>query len=150
MSKKSPKIAALIADCTGDPRFDPHYLGYFKCFNRQWYYEAHDVLEELWLADRRAPDAPYYQGLIQVAGAFVHLKKNHEHPRHQTHSRRIEPAARLFRLALRNFQPYSSPHAGFDLDSLRALCADHVRRLEADGFQINSWSPENAPQLTLP
>jgi hypothetical protein len=85
-----------------------------------------------------------------VAGAFVHLKKNHEHPRHQTHSRRIEPAARLFRLALRNFQPYSSPHAGFDLDSLRALCADHVRRLEADGFQINSWSPENAPQLTLP
>jgi hypothetical protein len=49
MSKKSPKIAALIADLHGQAR-DAHYLGFFACFNRQLFYEAHDVLEELWLA----------------------------------------------------------------------------------------------------
>ena len=26
---------------------DAHYLGYFDCFNRQLFYESHDVLEEL-------------------------------------------------------------------------------------------------------
>ena len=48
MSKKSPKIAALLEGCHGYP-VDPHYAGYFACFNRQLFYEAHDVLEELWL-----------------------------------------------------------------------------------------------------
>ena len=33
-------------------RLDAHYLGYFDCFNRQLFYEAHDVLEDLWLPDR--------------------------------------------------------------------------------------------------
>jgi len=43
LSKKSEKIAGLIAACQGKPQ-DAHYLGYFECFNRQLFYEAHDVL----------------------------------------------------------------------------------------------------------
>ena len=27
----------------------PCYVGYFRCWNEQRYYEAHDVLEHLWL-----------------------------------------------------------------------------------------------------
>ena len=54
---------------------DAHYLGYFACFNRGWFYEAHDVLEELWLANRTGPNYAFYKGLIQLAGAFVHLQK---------------------------------------------------------------------------
>ena len=37
MSKKSDKIAALIAGCQ-DRDQDAHYLGYFECFNRGLFY----------------------------------------------------------------------------------------------------------------
>src|SRR6266850_7200307 len=50
VSKKSAKIATLIGSCQGRD-IDAHYLGYFECFNHGFYYEAHDVLEELWLRD---------------------------------------------------------------------------------------------------
>ena len=74
VSKKSGKIATLIDDCRGKG-MDAHYLGYFECFNRQLFYEAHDVLEELWLAQRNQPNDLFFKGLIQLAGAFVHLQK---------------------------------------------------------------------------
>jgi Domain of unknown function (DUF309) len=111
MSSKSSKIAALIADCTGDGRYDSHYLGYFKCFNQHLYYEAHDVLEELWLGRGDAAQANFYQGLIQFAGAFVHLQK-----------KRLEPAFRLFTLALKKLEPYPSRYYGLDLEDVRRLC----------------------------
>src|SRR5215468_10563354 len=78
---------------------DAHYLGYFECFNQQLFYEAHDVLEELWLGQRGQENDLFYKGLIQLAGAFVHLQKN-----------RLQPAAALFRLAQNNLSKYPSPH----------------------------------------
>ena len=77
----------MIQDLQGG-ELDPHYAGFFECFNQQLFYEAHDVLEELWLPRRREPDGLFYKGLIQLAGAFVHLQKD-----------RLSPAAALFRLA---------------------------------------------------
>src|SRR5881394_3535242 len=103
MSKKSPMIAALIANCQGQ-EFDAHYLGFFECFNRGLFYEAHDVLEELWLPRRKTPDDAFYKGLIQLAGAFVHLQK-----------KRLHPSAALFKLAKANLQKYPSIHHDLDL-----------------------------------
>jgi len=85
---KSPKIDALLSRFPDLPGFNRHYVGYFRCFNEQLYYEAHDVLEEVWLPIRGQAQAKFYQGLIQLAGGFVHLQKN-----------RLGPAARLFALA---------------------------------------------------
>src|SRR5467141_2575177 len=87
MSKKSAKIAALIEAYSGE-KLDAHYLGYFQCFNLGLFYEAHDVLEELWLSDRQGTNGAFYKGLIQFAGAFVHLKRG-----------RLRPAAALFKPA---------------------------------------------------
>src|SRR5262245_38511320 len=39
---KNPVIAAILADCRGRD-LDEHYLAFFECFNRQFYYEAHEV-----------------------------------------------------------------------------------------------------------
>ncbi len=58
---KSPKIDALIAGFPDTPGFDRHYTGFFHCFNAQLYYEAHDVLEEVWLPIRGQAQAKYYQ-----------------------------------------------------------------------------------------
>ncbi len=136
---KTPKIDALLAGFAEQPGIDRHYAGYFRCFNAQLYYEAHDVLEEVWLPIRGTPQAKYYQGLIQMAGAFVHLQKG-----------RLGPGARLFALALANFEPYPARHAGIDLDALRALCREKRQAIVDSGETLNPWSPASAPQLEMP
>lgn len=142
MSHKSPKIATLIAELQGRD-LDAHYLGWFACFNRGQFYEAHDVLEELWLADRPGPNGNFYKGLIQFAGAFVHLQK--DCPKYP----RLRPAAALFTLAEENFRPYPAVHERLDLDHVRALITDWRGRLLAADFAKNPLTPDNAPKLTL-
>jgi hypothetical protein len=41
MSHKSPKIETLLAGFGDLPGFNRHYVGFFRCFNAQLYYEAH-------------------------------------------------------------------------------------------------------------
>jgi predicted metal-dependent hydrolase len=136
---KSSKIEALILDMEPIHGFDRHYAGFFRCFNRQLYYEAHDVLEEVWLPIRGQAQARFYQGLIQVAGGFVHLQKG-----------RLGPAGRLFALALANFESYPVRHGGIDLDLVRALCRHHRQAVIDSGETINPWSSQHPPQLALP
>src|SRR2546423_12627744 len=98
--KKVERIATFAAQFARDDRaLDPRYIGFFECFNSQRYYEAHDVLENLWL-ERRDENYAFFKGLIQIAGAFVHLQKQFLRPTHPKDGRRLRPAARLFKLAL--------------------------------------------------
>src|SRR5436309_15888773 len=73
----------------------PFYRAFFHCWNEQHYYQAHDVLEQLWLRTKSS-DADYFKGLIQAARAFDHLQKRLEHPFHAKHGQRLPPAVRLF------------------------------------------------------
>jgi len=131
--------------------FDPCYLGYFECFNQGRYYEAHDVLEHLWLKDRRgSPDYRYYKGLIQLAGGFVHLKLQHENPSHPKHGRRMRPARRLFLLAIENLSPYAPYHRGMSLSFPLELAGRFAVLIEEGCFQQNPWAPEEAPKLPFP
>src|SRR5947199_10178839 len=79
----------------------PFYRAFFHCWNEKRYYDAHDVLEQLWLKTK-SRDTDYFKGLIQAAGAFVHLQKHFENPSHAKHSRRLPTPVRLFRLAAKN------------------------------------------------
>ena len=135
MSKKSAMIAALIASCQGR-ELDAHYLGYFECFNRGLFYEAHDVLEELWLPNRNGSNGPFYKGLIQFAGAFVHLQKG-----------RLGPAAALLRLARSNLQKYPAIHERLAVTDVLALIGHWLERLET--HSRNPLSSESAPRLAL-
>jgi predicted metal-dependent hydrolase len=137
VTRKSGKIAALIEKFQGQ-ELDAHYLAYFDCFNRGLFYEAHDVLEELWLADRHGPNGAFYKGLIQLAGAFVHLQKN-----------RLRPAAALFKLAETNLQTYPAFHVRLNVSRVRELVEDWLRRLETGGFAVNPLTPGNAPGISL-
>ena len=142
MSKKSAKIAALIESCRGRD-LDAHYLGYFECFNRGLFYEAHDVLEELWLAQRVGPNHAFYKGLIQFAGAFVHLQK------HTAQRPRLCPSAALLKLARANLSPYAPLHERLDVTCLLKAIDDWLARLEASGFAVNPLDADNAPTLRL-
>ncbi len=117
---------------------DPHYLSYFDLFNRQKFYEAHDVLEHIWLPDKHGPNGAFFKGLIQLAGAFVHLQKN-----------RLRPAAALFKLALANLEKYPSRHEHLNLAAARALVQEWAGDLEFSHFERNPLVKDNAPELAL-
>ena len=85
-------------------RFDPRYLSFFEEFNRQRYFEAHEVLEGLWLESRDA-HRDFYKGLIQVAAVFLKLKQG-----------KPEPARRLATRSLGHLQPYRPRHESLNVD----------------------------------
>lgn len=117
---------------------DAHYLGYFECFNRQLFYEAHDVLEELWLPDRKGDDGDFFKGLIQLAGAFVHLQKN-----------RLKPAAALFRLAEANLRKYPPNHQHLHIPGVLRVIESWLAELQKHDFQKNPLTSGQPPVLRL-
>jgi predicted metal-dependent hydrolase len=126
-----------------------YYTAFFQLWNAQKYYEAHDVLEQLWLVEKNAELARFYQALIQAAGAFVHLQKNFEQPSHTKHGRRLRPATRLFALALRNLEDLPDEYHALDLVQFRKLLLRYRDAIIAVDFKNNPWSPETAPRLAL-
>ncbi len=91
----------------GNQALDPRYLAFFDRFNRQRFYEAHEVLEDLWLEQRQDSDGAFYKGLIQIAGAFVHVQKH-----------RPQPAAALLKLACTYLRRYPDIHLALDVAQL--------------------------------
>jgi len=135
--KKTARIAALIQSCQGQKQ-DAHYLGFFECFNQGLFYESHDVLEELWLTERKGPEDAFYKGLIQLAGAFVHLQKD-----------RLRPAGALFKLARINLGKYPPVHQELDTTAVLRLIDDWLHKLEAAEFSVNPMESNQPPKLGL-
>jgi len=134
---KAERIASLIGNISADG-LEPHYPGYFDCFNRGRFYEAHDVLEQLWLKERQGVNGAFYKGLIQLAGAFVHLQKD-----------RPGPAGALFKLAAANLGQYSGTHERLAVPAVLALIEHWLALLERADAQPNPFRSEPAPVLTL-
>jgi predicted metal-dependent hydrolase len=137
VNNRAERIARWVKLGSSGP-LDPHYHGYFECFNRGLYYEAHEVLEHLWQQERHGPDGAFYKGLIQLAGAFVHLKKN-----------RLPPSAALLRLARANLARYPASHRRLALPAVLALIDDWLARLTNAGSPSNPLLSGPAPRLRL-
>jgi len=148
--KKGDRISSFVQELGTDPgsQLHPCYQGFFRCFNARQYYEAHDVLEHLWL-QQRDENHLFFKGLIQTAGAFVHLQKQFLRPDHPKDGRRLRPAVRLFHLALQNLEPYQPAHLLLDVASLCALCRHLANEIVASDFRRNPWHPAHPPQLQL-
>ena len=133
MGQKHSKIQSLVEPFLGQA-LDARYLGYFDCFNRGLFFEAHEVLEDLWLLDRKGAEGNFYKGLIQLAGAFVHLQKG-----------RPSPATSLFRLTLGNLKRYPAIHRQLDLSALTRRIENWILELE----QGKSLLIDQRPHLKL-
>lgn len=139
MNRKADKVAALIKPFEGRS-LDARYLGFFACFNRHQFFEAHEVLEELWLPVRHGPNGAFYKGLIQLAGAFVHVQ----------HSRR-GPALALLKLAQTNLQQFPAVHEGLPVGNVLQMIEDWTRTLASTGPALAPSDPSRADlQLPLP
>jgi len=138
VSHKSGKIAALIQSLEGR-EFDAHYLGYFHCFNQQLFFEAHEVLEELWLPQRGQTNDLFFKGLIQLAGAFVHIQKN-----------RRQPAIALFKLARLNLGKYPGIYESLDTLEVQNLISAWLERLETEEkFRTAALESIRWPKLVI-
>jgi len=115
---------------------DAHYLAFFECFNRQMFYEAHEVLEKLWLPKRREPGSLFYKALIQLAGAFVHLQKG-----------RAAPAASLLKLAHANFQKFPAVHERPDVAGVLRLTGAWLEQIGSGHFDSAPLTANDAPQI---
>jgi predicted metal-dependent hydrolase len=145
-------VAELVVEDVDPEQRDivkhPFYRAFFHCWNEKHYYEAHDVLEQLWLKTE-STDADYFKGLIQAAGAFVHLQKRFEYPLHAKHSKRLSPAVRLFRLAEKNLSRFVPRHHGLDVAALCQVLRTCADQIVASDYKTNPWSPDTAPKLKL-
>ena len=137
MTHKSPRIAELIEPFRGQ-ELDARYLAYFECFNRQLFFEAHDVLEDLWLPQRGGSNGSFHKGLIQLAGAFVHLRKG-----------RLRPAGALLRLAEANLAQYPSVHERLDVGRVLRMIRCWLEELERTDFGANPLEGGQAPEIRL-
>lgn len=68
------------------------FLEYLEHLNNEEYFEAHEVLEDLWHTDR----IDFYKGMIQVAVAIFHLRHGN-----------IAGARPMFKRAKQLLSPYS-------------------------------------------
>jgi predicted metal-dependent hydrolase len=135
MDHKNPLIDEILARCRGQKAVE-HYLAFFECFNRQLYFEAHEVLEHIWLPHRNGANGLFYKGLIQLAGAFVHVQKS-----------RPGPANALFKLAAGNLEKYAPAHEGLHVQIVLDMIAKWRHTLESGG-RIDI-QPGSIPVLSL-
>lgn len=89
-------------------------------------------------AGRTGPNGNFYKGLIQLAGAFVHLQKN-----------RLRPAGALLELARANLAEYPARHEQLNVAEVRLLIGDWKVQIERGGFSVNPLTVQNRPQLAL-
>lgn len=85
---------------------DARYLEYFHLFKEEKFFEAHEILENLW-RETKGEDREFYHGLIQLAAALVHFQKAN-----------LKGTKELFRTASRYLQPYLPRYGGVHLSKV--------------------------------
>jgi uncharacterized protein len=107
-------------------------------FNAGLFFEAHEAWEEVWLDSARELRA-FYQGLIQVAAAFVHLRRN-EYP----------GTVRLLHEGLRKLEAYPPSMLGVDLAALTTAAREAEGRILAAGEKgLRDIDPASLPRIDL-
>jgi predicted metal-dependent hydrolase len=130
-------VAELISALQGR-ELDARYLGYFECFNQRLFFEAHEVLEGLWLGERGKADDAFYKGLIQFAGAFVHVQKG-----------RVQPARSLLKLAAANLRRYAPRHQRLNVAAVLEMIARCEETLRNSGARSGSATFPEFPRLGI-
>lgn len=85
---------------------DSRFKKFFELFNKQEFFKAHEVLEDLW-RETWGADRDFYQGLIQIAATFVHAQKG-----------RWESSEKLLQRSVERFKGYPRVYQGVDLDRI--------------------------------
>ncbi len=110
-------------------------------FNERDFFEAHEVLEDLW-HEYREEDRTFLQGLIQLSAGFYHLDCSN-----------FRGARSQLTKGLQKLESYSPLHLGVNVEGLKrdtAGCLAEMDRIERspDSFDVNlfpsiQYTPQN-------
>lgn len=107
-------------------------------FNRQEYFECHETLEELWMAEDQ-PIRQLYQGILQIGVGFYHLR-----------ALRYRPAMTLFGRGSGYLTRFAPACMGVEITKLLddvAHCRDEVQTLGPENLSEFDWSL--APKIEI-
>lgn len=119
------------------PRLDEFYRAVDE-YNDGYYFESHETLEDLWMVTP-FPERQFFQGIIQIAAAFVHFARR-EYP----------GILKLLDGALEKLDGFEPEQFGVDVS---ALIAD-VRRARGELAALGSerfleWDDGRRPRIGL-
>ncbi|HVM33540.1 MAG TPA: DUF309 domain-containing protein [bacterium] len=114
------------------------YLEFIRLFNRGFFFESHELLEELW-RPAKDQDRLHYQALIQLAVAFRHLQ-------HQNGT----GALGLYAKAREKWDQLSDHYKGLDLKALRAMADPYFEKVQKAGGQVAPDALQIPPRIPLP
>ncbi|PTM59982.1 DUF309 domain-containing protein [Desmospora activa] len=112
--------------------YHPLYIQFFHHYHQQEYWEAHEVLEELWQTER---DNDFYHGLIQIAAIMHQLKRG-----------KVRGARKLASSAHRYLSPYGSDQDGVDVADILLWLSTCLRMLPEE---IGQMEPEQVEAIGL-
>ena len=100
-------------------------------FNQGLFFECHETLEDLWMAEPR-PIRHLYQGILQIGVAFHHLKRA-----------RYRPVCTLLVRGSGYLEPFAPDCMGVNVNYLldsAARCLSEVERLGPENLGQFDWS----------
>jgi predicted metal-dependent hydrolase len=119
--------------------YDPRYVEGIERFNRQEFFEAHEVWEQVWL-EQEPPAKNFYKGLIQVAVGLHHFRKGN--------TRGIRKLYFSSRKYLQEFLPeFQGIDVGQLLSDMDSCCREVANSQEE--VPTGKFAPERAPVLEL-
>lgn len=99
---------------------EPEYAAFAECWNSERFFEAHEVLEGLWVRSRD----PGQQGLIQLAAALYHVQRGN-----------MKGARTMIDRAIPRLRHFGAAPGPFDLATMVAYAQRLRAAIEADDVQ---------------
>lgn len=112
------------------------YIEFIRLYNDGEYYDAHEVLEDLW-AIEVPPLKDFYKGLIQLAAAFVHWEKGN-----------IKSTMRMWTLAQGYLTTYPEHFEGLQLKAVLGELETSFSTLSVDKH-THTLDRQRIPRLVL-
>jgi len=114
-------------------------LAGIKQFNAWRFYDCHETLEDLWLAEETEL-AAFYQGIIKLAAGFHHLLRANQ-----------PGALKLLDGGLRLLEPFSPLCLGIDVAALIEASRPCYREIAALGAErIREFDRSHIPVISYP
>jgi predicted metal-dependent hydrolase len=137
LAKVAPLNLPLLTHDELTPR-----LGEFRSavdqVNRRWYFESHETLEDLWQVTP-LPERDFFQGIIQIAAAFVHYARG-EHP----------GILKLLDSATEKLRAFAPEKFGVDVEQLLVDLSEVRQAIEALGSdRLAEFDESSVPRIVI-
>lgn len=101
-----------------------HFKRGIELFNDGEFFEAHEVLEDLWRTQGE-PERQFTQAIIQIAVGIYHLKRDN-----------FVGASKLFKRALRRLELFIGICQGVDSERMRQVTQELLKASEAQSHGV--------------